>query len=118
MALGPYVDAGTASFHEFDAGGGIEWLVPTRDELPFVLSAGGFARNGAGRSWAPGLEGTLFFGSRSYNFHSLYGLAVGVFAQSRWIPSSPASMDLVFGVQLDAELLVLPLVFAYEAVRH
>ncbi len=117
MAIGPYVDAATASFRNVDLGGGIEWLLPVRDDLPIVVSGGGFWRNGSERSWAPGVEGTVFFGSRSYNFHSWYGLAAGVFAQCRWLPSTPATVDLVMGVQIDAELLALPLLFLYEALR-
>jgi hypothetical protein len=118
MAVGPYVDVATASFDNLDVGGGLEWLLPVRDDLPIVLSAGAFGRNGDGRSWAPGLEGTTFFGSRSYNFHSSYGLAAGVFVQARWVPESPSTLDLVFGLQIDSELLVLPWVFLYEAVTH
>jgi hypothetical protein len=118
MAIGPYVDVATASFHNVDLGGGAEWLLPVRDDLPLVLSAGAFWRNGDGRSWTPGMEGTIFFGSRSYNFHSWYGMAAGLFAQSRWIPSSPSTVDLVFGVQIDGELLALPVLFVWEAIRH
>ena len=119
MALGPYLDVATSSFRNLDAGGGAEWLVPmVADEFPFVLSAGAFFRNGDGRAWTPGVEGSLFFGSRSYNFHSVYGLAAGLFAQTRWVPSSPASVDLVFGVQIDAELIALPFLFVYEALTH
>ena len=117
MAIGPYVDAATAGFRSLDLGGGIEWLLPVRDDLPIVLSAGAFWRDGNGRSWAPGVESTAFFGSRSYNFHSWYGLSAGVFAQGRWIPSSPATFDLVLGLQIDAELLALPLLLVYEAFR-
>jgi hypothetical protein len=118
MAIGPYLDVATASFHDVDLGGGAEWLIPVRDDLPLVLSAGGFWRNGDDRSWSPGMEGTVFFGSRSYNFHSWYGLAAGLFAQSRWVPASPSTLDLVFGVQIDGELLALPAVLIYEAIRH
>jgi hypothetical protein len=118
MAIGPYLDVATASFHDIDLGAGGEWLLPVRDDLPLVLSAGAFWRNGDDRSWTPGMEGTVFFGSRSYNFHSWYGLAAGVFAQSRWIPSSPSTLDLVFGVQIDGELLALPALLIYEAIRR
>jgi hypothetical protein len=119
MAFGPYVDAATASFHHLDLGGGIEWLAPlVKDELPFVLSAGPFWRNGDGHSWSPGVEATVFFGSRSYNFHSWYGLAAGAFAQTRWLPRSPSTLDLVLGIQIDAELLLLPALFVYEALVH
>lgn len=118
MAIGPYLDVATASFHNVDLGGGAEWLIPVRDDLPLVLSAGAFWREGDGRSFTPGMEGTVFWGSRSYNFHSWYGLAAGIFAQTRWIPSSPATLDLVFGVQIDAEILALPSILLFEALRH
>jgi hypothetical protein len=118
MAIGPYIDAATASFHDVDLGGGAEWLIPIRDDLPLVVSGGAFARNGDGRAWAPGVESTVFFGSRSYNFHSWYGLAAGLFLQTRWVPASPSTMDTVFGLQIDGELLALPWVFLFEALRH
>ena len=60
----------------------------------------------------------MFFGSRSYNFHSLYGMAVGIFAQTRWVPASPATMDMVFGLQVDGELMALPWILIVEALRH
>jgi hypothetical protein len=118
MAVGPYVDLATAAFRDLDLGGGGEALLPLTEDFPLVLGAGAFARNGDGRAWAPGMEGTLFFGSRSYNFHSWYGLAIGLFAQSRWVPSSPATLDLVAGLQVDVQLLALPWLFAYEAITH
>jgi hypothetical protein len=116
MALGPYVDGATAGFHDVDVGGGLEWLLPMTSEVPLVLSAGGLARNGDGRAWAPGVEGTLFVGSRSFNFHSWYGLAAGAFVQTRWIPASPSTVDVVLGVQLDLELLALPALFVWDAL--
>ena len=44
MDIGPYLDVATASFHNVDLGGGAEWLIPVRDDLPLVLSAGAFWR--------------------------------------------------------------------------
>ena len=116
MALGPYVDGATAGFHDVDLGGGLEWLLPLTSDVPLVLSAGGLARDGDGRQWAPGVEGTLFVGSRSFNFHSWYGLAAGAFVQTRWIPASPSTVDVVVGVQLDLELLALPVLFVWDAL--
>jgi hypothetical protein len=118
MAIGPYVDAATSSLHDFDFGGGVEWLVPIRDDLPLVFSAGAICRHGEGHSWAPGAEGTVFFGSRSYNFHSWYGFTLGIFAQTRWVPASPAVADMVFGVQIDAELLAMPSMLIISALRN
>lgn len=116
MALGPYVDGATAGFHDVDLGGGLEWLLPMTSDVPVVVSAGGLARDGDGRSWAPGMEGTLFVGSRSFNFHSWYGLAAGAFVQSRWIPAPPSTVDIVVGVQLDLELVALPALLVWDAL--
>jgi hypothetical protein len=108
MAVGPYVDAATLAFRRTDLGGGCEWLLPVRDDLPLVLSAGAFARRENDATWAPGGEGSVFFGSRSYNFHSWYGLAAGVFAQALYVPGRDRELDFVVGARIDGELLVLP----------
>jgi hypothetical protein len=118
MGVGPYLDVGTSSFRNVDTGGGVEWLLPVAEDWPIIVSGGGFARNGTGRSWAPGVEGTVFVGPRSYNYHSVYGLAFGLFAQTRWVPASPSTMDMVFGVQVDAEILALPVLLAWGALTH
>jgi hypothetical protein len=117
MGVGPYVDVATGGFESIDAGAGVSWLLPLLEDVPLVLSGGGFARNGQERTWAPGLEGTLFAGSRSFNYHSVYGMALGFFAQSRWIPASPATLDVVLGVQLDLEVLALPVLFVINGFR-
>jgi len=118
MAVGPYVDVGTPGFHDVALGGGGEWLIPVTEDVPVVASAGVFARPGAGAAWRPGIEGTVFCGSRSYNFHSWYGLGAGVFVQSRWLPGSPATLDVVAGVQVDVALVAMPFLLAFEAVAH
>ncbi len=117
MALGPYLDWATSSFHDIDLGGGFSWLLPVRDDLPFVLSAGGFLRDGEGHSWAPGVEATIFWGSRSYNFHSWYGMAAGLFAQTRYVPGPAEQADLVLGIQLDAEMLLMPSMLILQLLR-
>jgi hypothetical protein len=108
MGVGPYVEAATLAFRRTDLGGGGEWLLPVRDDLPLVLSAGAFARRENDATWAPGGEGSVFFGSRSYNFHSWYGLAIGVFAQTLYVPGPDRELDVVIGARIDGELLVLP----------
>jgi hypothetical protein len=116
MALGPYVELMTAGFDTFEAGGGVAWLVPT-GPTAFVFSGGGFARSSRYR-WEPGASATLFWGARSYNFHSSYAIAAGLFAQGRYGLGDAHQADAVVGVQLDLEYLALPFVLAYQAVRH
>ena len=116
MAIGPYIDIATAAFDTFEGGGGVAWLVPT-GPTGFVLSAGGFARTSR-FGWEPGASGTIFWGSRSYNYHSTYAIGVGLFVQGRYGLGEGKQADGILGVQLDLEYVALPFVFAYEALAH
>lgn len=117
MALGPYVDVATAAFDTFEAGGGLEWLVPAGDTA-FILSAGGFGRTSR-FGWEPGAAATLFWGSRSFNYHSIYSLGLGLFLQGRYgLAGDGRQADAILGVQVDLEYLALPFLFAYEAIAR
>jgi hypothetical protein len=116
MALGPYIDVATAAFDTLESGGGLEWLLPAGDTA-FILSGGAFARTSR-FGLEPGLATTLFWGSRSFNYHSAYSLGVGLFAQGRYGLGDGRQADAIFGVQLDLEYLVLPFLFAYEAITR
>jgi hypothetical protein len=117
MAVGPYVELSTVGFHDVNAGGGAEWLLPFTADFPMVLSAGGFLRGFGVQPAAPGVEGSVFFGSRSYNFHSFYGLAAGLFAQTLWVPAW-SSVDAIVGARIDVEIFALPILLVYEAITH
>lgn len=116
MAFGPYVDIASHAFDTFEAGGGLAWLLPL-DATAFVLSAGSFARTSR-FGWEPGASATLFWGSRSFNYHSSYAIGVGLFAQGRWGFGDGKQADAILGVQLDLEYLALPFVFAYQAIAR
>ncbi len=116
MALGPYVDVATAAFDTFETGGGLEWLVPAWDTA-FIFSGGAFARTSR-FGWEPGIAGTVFWGSRSFNFHSTYALGLGLFAQGRYGLGDGKQADAIFGVQVDLEYIALPFLFAYEALAR
>jgi hypothetical protein len=116
MAIGPYVDVATEAFDTFESGGGVAWLVPL-DATAFVFSAGGFARKSA-LGWNPGTSATVFWGSRSYNYHSAYAIGVGLFFQGRYGFGDTKQADAIAGLQIDLEYLALPFVFAYEAITR
>jgi hypothetical protein len=116
MALGPYLDVATAAFDTFETGGGLSWLVPI-DATAFVFSAGAFARTSS-FGWEPGAAATIFWGSRSFNYHSAYNLTVGLFGQGRYGLGNGHQADAIAGVQIDLEYLALPFLLAYEAVRR
>jgi len=116
MGLGPYVDVATAAFDTFETGGGLAWVVPV-DSTAFVLSGGAFARTSR-FGWEPGASATLFWGSRSYNFHSAYQIGLGLYAQGRYGFGDGKQADAILGVQVDLEYLALPFLLAYEAIAH
>ncbi|HQY64763.1 MAG TPA: hypothetical protein PK141_25390 [Polyangiaceae bacterium] len=115
MGVGPYVDVGTSGFDSLEAGGGLEWLVPA-GSTSFILSGGAEARV-AGGTVQPGATWGLFWGSRSYNYHSIYGFGAGLFAQGRYGLGDFRTFDLVTGVQVDAVVLALPFLLLVNAVR-
>jgi hypothetical protein len=114
MAVGPYVDVVTAAFDTFETGGGIEWLIPVGDTA-LIASAGGFGRTSRFDS-EPGVCGTVFWGSRSFNYHSSYSLGLGLVVQGRYGLGDGKQADAILGVQIDLAYLALPFLFAYEAI--
>ncbi len=116
MALGPYVDVATAAFDTLEAGGGLSWLIPAGAPA-LVLSGGAFARTSR-FGVEPGVAATLFWGARSFNYHGVYGLGVGLFAQGRLGLGDGRQADAIAGVQIDLAYLALPFVFAIEAIRR
>lgn len=115
MGLGPYLDLGTSGFDSFESGGGLSWLIPA-GSTSFVASGGGQARV-AGGTVEPGLTWGLFWGSRSFNYHSVYGYGVGLFAQGRYGLGESKSFDLVTGVQIDFAVVALPFLLLVNAAR-
>jgi hypothetical protein len=116
MAFGPYVEALTAAFDTFEVGGGVSWLIPVTETVPFVLSAGAHARGGVG-GWFPGVSTTLWGGSRSLNFDSIYGLAIGLFVQGRYGFGDARQADVIGGLQIDGEVFALPFLLLANAFR-
>lgn len=116
MAFGFYADVATEAFDTFEVGGGLSWLVPTQ-ATAFVFSAGGLARTSS-FGWEPGLSTTIFWGSKSFNFHSVYCVGAGLFAQGRYGLGDGHQADAIAGVQIDLAYLALPAIFIYEAIRR
>lgn len=115
MAVGPYVHVDTAAFDTLNVGGGLSWLIPF-GSLALVTSAGILTHIERGDAFT-GAAGTLFFGSKSYNYHSTYALTGGVFVQGRYGLGDSRQADVVGGVQVDLSILALPFVYAYQALR-
>jgi hypothetical protein len=118
FGAGPYVEAlTTASFADVQLGGGASVLVPVHAYLPIVLSAGAYAGYRTPWGWEPGLAGELFWGSHGYNYHSLYALSAGIFAGGRYALGNSREVTVLLGARLDLELIAIPFMFLWSAIR-
>jgi hypothetical protein len=117
FGAGPYLELLTLGFKEVQFGGGASLLLPLAESFPLILSAGGFLRAGDPPGFAPGLTGQLFWGSRSYNFDSDYGLTAGLVAQVRHSFGAAQENAIVLGAQIDLAMLALPFLFLGNAMR-
>lgn len=118
FGVGPYVEIMTHAFDEVQFGGGVSGLMPVFDSFPIVLSAGAYGRKGPeGYGVEPGVAGELFWGARSYNFHSRYELSGGLLTQVRAGFGPSRETSIVLAAQVDLVLLALPVLFLVTAAR-
>ncbi|MFO0611339.1 MAG: hypothetical protein U0414_02035 [Polyangiaceae bacterium] len=118
FGVGPYVEALTDGFDEFQFGGGASLLLPVIDSLPIVASFGAYGRIGAeGFGLEPGIATSLFFGSRSYNFNSNYVMAFGVLPEFRYGLGDSREMTFIVALHLDLAFFSLPIVYLADAIR-
>ena len=118
FGVGPYVEIITHAFDEVQFGGGVSGLMPVIDSFPIVVSAGAYGRKGSeGYGVEPGVAGELFWGARSYNYHSRYELSGGLLTQVRCGFGPSRETSIVLAAQVDLVLLALPVLFLVAAAR-
>lgn len=118
FGIGPYAEVLTHAFDEIQFGGGVSGLLPILDAFPIVLSAGGYGRKGSDKfGLEPGVAGELFWGSRSYNFHSRYMISGGLLSQVRYGLGPSHETSIVISAQIDVLLLAMPVMFLITAAR-
>ncbi len=110
---GPYGEILTA-WDDLSVGAGGSLLIPVHEYLPLVGSLGGYGRRFEG--WEPGVTAQLFWGSRSFNYHGWYGMAVGLSLQGRVGLREAGERTVVVALQVDGQVLALPFLLAYGAV--
>jgi len=111
FGAGPYAEILTHAFDEAAMGGGLSVLVPVLDPYPIVLSGGGYLRAGTDfPGIEPGVAGTFFWGTRSFNYHGTYGMAAGLLAELRYGLGDTRETAVVLGLQLDIGFGSIPLV--------
>ena len=117
LGLGPFVEASTAGFSDVRLAGGASALVPVSQWWPLVVSAGGYVRPGR-EGFQPGFTGSLFWGLRDYNYHASYSSAVGLQAGVYQGLGGGRENVVFVAAHLDALLLSVPFVVAYEGLTH
>jgi len=118
FGVGPYVELGTLAFDELQFGGGASLHVPVHETLPLVASFGGYGRYGDDDFGVePGIAGALFWGSRSYNFHANYVMAVGLSVGYRHTFGEANESALLVAAHLDLAVLGLPWVALINLLR-
>jgi hypothetical protein len=115
FGVGPYAELLTLS-RDLQLGGGASVLLPVHADLPIVLSGGPYGRYSANWGWEPGVSGQLFWGSRSYNYHSWYVMAAGLVGHVRYGLGDSHERAVLIALHLDGEVLALPFLLLYEAL--
>ncbi|MBX3183777.1 MAG: hypothetical protein KIT72_06610 [Polyangiaceae bacterium] len=116
IGLGPYLDVSTFGFDDLRLGGGGSLHLPVHPYVPAVLSLGGYAKADDG-SWTPGVAADLFIGSRSYNFHSAYVIAMGLSLGARYGLGDSREASVILALNIDSSALWLPAMFIYSWIK-
>ena len=118
FGVGPYLEVGTFAFDQVQFGGGASVLLPVHESFPLVASVGAYGRYGDDPFGVePAVCGTLFWGTRSYNFHSNYVLAAGILVGYRHSLGDSEESMLTIAAQLDLAVLSLPVVGLINLIR-
>lgn len=113
FGLGPYVSLGTAAFDDLRAAGGMSALIPVVEDFPIVASAGALVTS----TGQVGFDTSLFYGVRSYNFHSSYNIGLGVLIGAEHTFGSGGDTIWSLGVQIDGLVVALPFIFGWGALQ-
>lgn len=116
VRLGPYASLRSDDFDDLGLSLGLSLALPVSHTFPLVLSAGGAVELLEGPARVGGLA-RVWWGARSINYHSTYGMSVGLWAEGRWFPGDGRG-DVLFGLDLDLRFLTLPAVMLYEWARR
>ncbi len=99
---------GTTDFVTLDVAAGGVLQMPVSASFPLMLSAGVIA-DVVPEPGRVGVLGRLWWGTRSLNYHSSYGMAAGLWVEGRYRPGD-GSADVLAGVDLDLRVLALPFI--------
>lgn len=107
---------GTTDFVTLDVAGGGVLHLPVHPTFPLLLSAGVVA-DVAPAPGRVGVLGRLWWGTRSLNYHSTYGMAAGLWVEGRYRPGE-GSVDVLGGIDADLRFLALPFIALAGALQR
>lgn len=113
LGAGPYLKLGTVAFDDLRAAGGASLHLPTWDDLALVLSAGPMLDH-RGRF---GLDSSIFFGVRSFNFHGAYNFGGGLVAFAQRDFSEQPVTVIGLGLRVDVFFLAAPALLGWGALQ-
>jgi len=119
FGLGPYATVSTHAFDEIAWGGGLALLFPITEITPLVLGGGAYGRVGNDPFGVEGgVSTSVFFGARSYNFHSSYELSAGLLVEGRIGLGPSQERTLVIALQVDVVAFALPFIMLAGAAQR
>ena len=112
FGIGPYLGATTVAFEDLRLAAGPTLLLPYAEDFPFVVSLGGLVRDGRDL----GLDASLFWGTRGYNFQGVYNIALGFSLGWQHLFTDEPNDVVQLAAHVDGMVLALPFVAAYSAL--
>ena len=113
--FGPVVNLSTNRFDTYQVGAGVSALAPVSEYLPLVFSVGPQVTRGD--STEAGAFASIFWGSRSFNYHGWYGMAGGLLLEGRAGFGETKERTIVIAAHLDLQVLSLPVLMLINAFR-
>lgn len=109
FGFGPFAGLSTAAFEHYGAAAGLSFVLPLNSTYPFILSvaAGALSQH---PGWSPSVEGWLFWGPSSHNFHSSYAMASGLLLGYQQGLGERRVTIISLAAQLDLGLVALPFI--------
>ncbi|MFO0559232.1 MAG: hypothetical protein U0269_14550 [Polyangiales bacterium] len=112
FGIGPALAVRLDHFADVVPSLGASLLVPIHEALPLVITPS-FALRWDGATWAPGASGRLFWGVRSHNYHGVYALSIGLWAEARHFFDPQGTTDVAAGIDIDMQVFAIPFVALY-----
>lgn len=111
--VGPFAAVWTDDFDAASVAAGATLLIPTSSTTPLVVSLGAMYTLTEQERLGLGMLGRVWWGSRSLNLHSSYGMSAGLWIETRYTPDAN-TVDVIAGIDGDLAFISLPAVLLWN----